>query len=100
MEHINKLMFFLNLKINNQRIISRWTNEECLLAVQGVRKYGRDFKAISEVIGNKTEGHVKTFFVNHERRYNLNSVLKEYEADHNDEMDGIDGKGDKIDSNS
>ena len=64
---------------NTTRINSRWTNDELLLAVQGVRKYGKDFKAISEVIGNKTETHVRAFYANHQRRFNLNAVLKEYE---------------------
>lgn len=44
---------------------ARWTNEELLLAVQGVRKYGTDFKAIAEVVGNKTEAHVRHFYATH-----------------------------------
>lgn len=64
------------------RVNARWTNEELLLAVQGVRKYGKDFKAIAEVIGNKTETHVRSFFVDFRRRYNLDEVLGEYEAEH------------------
>lgn len=70
---------------SNQRINSRWTNEELLLAVQGVRKYGKDFKAIAEVIGNKTDVHVRAFFINYRRRYNLDEVLAEYEAEHGEE---------------
>ncbi|ESP01599.1 hypothetical protein LOTGIDRAFT_139441 [Lottia gigantea] len=66
----------------NTRINARWTTEELLLAVQGVRKYGKDFKAIAEVIGNKTEAHLRSFFVNFRRRYNLDEVLAEYEAEH------------------
>lgn len=46
-----------------------------------MRKYGKDFKAIAEVIGNKTEAHARSFFINNQRRYNLNSVLKEFEAE-------------------
>lgn len=63
------------------RINSRWNNEELLLAVQGVKKFGKDFQAIAETIGTKTEAHVRTFFVNYRRRYNLDNVLKEHEAD-------------------
>ncbi|XP_018322383.1 REST corepressor 1 isoform X2 [Agrilus planipennis] len=74
-----------DLRPNNDnassRINSRWTNEELLLAVQGVRKYGKDFKSIAEVLGNKTEHHVRTFFVNYRKRYNLDNVLKDYERD-------------------
>ncbi|OXU23873.1 hypothetical protein TSAR_010314 [Trichomalopsis sarcophagae] len=66
---------------NSSRINSRWTNDELLLAVQGVRKYGKDFSAIADVIGTKTEAHLKNFFVNYRRRYNLDAVLKEYEAE-------------------
>lgn len=53
-----------------------------MLCFVGVRKYGKDFQAISEVIGNKTEAHVRSFFVNFRRRYNLDEVLAEYEAEH------------------
>lgn len=66
----------------NTRVNARWTNDELLIAVQGIRKYGRDFKAIAEVIGNKTEAHVRSFFVNYRRRYNLDAVLQEFEAEH------------------
>lgn len=65
----------------SSRINSRWTSEELLLAVQGVRKYGKDFKSIAEVIGNKTEHHVRTFFVNYRKKYNLDTVLKDFEKD-------------------
>ncbi|XP_014026312.1 REST corepressor 3 isoform X2 [Salmo salar] len=40
----------------NQKVNARWTTDEQLLAVQGVRKYGKDFQAIADVIGNKTVG--------------------------------------------
>ncbi|XP_064623382.1 REST corepressor 3-like isoform X1 [Lineus longissimus] len=75
---------------NNNRINARWTNEELLLAVQGVRKYGKDFKAIAEVIGNKTEAHVRSFFVNYRRRYNLDEVLAAFEAEHGPDESSID----------
>ncbi|XP_010792728.1 REST corepressor 3-like [Notothenia coriiceps] len=50
-------------------------------ASQGVRKYGKDFQAIADVIGNKTVGQVKNFFVNYRRRFNLDEVLQEWEAE-------------------
>ncbi|XP_022652948.1 REST corepressor 2-like isoform X1 [Varroa jacobsoni] len=59
----------------------RWTNEELALAVQGVRKYGTDFKAIAEVVGNKTEAHVKNFYAIHRERYKLDDILSEWEAE-------------------
>ncbi|KAM5163194.1 REST corepressor 3 [Mantella aurantiaca] len=64
-----------------QKVNARWTTEEQLLAVQGVRKYGKDFQAIADVIGNKTVGQVKNFFVNYRRRFNLEEVLQEWEAE-------------------
>jgi hypothetical protein len=84
----------LLFQISN-RINARWTNEELLLAVQGVRKYGKNFKAIAEVIGNKTEAHVRSFFVNYRRRYNLDEVLAAYEAEHGPDESSIDIGEDK-----
>ncbi|XP_037550729.1 REST corepressor 1 [Nematolebias whitei] len=70
----------------NQKFNNRWTTEEQLLAVQGIRKYGRDFQAISDVIGNKSVVQVKNFLVNYRRRFNLDEVLQEWEAEQ--EMEG------------
>lgn len=47
-----------------------------------IRKYGRDFQAISDVIGNKSVVQVKNFFVNYRRRFNIDEVLQEWEAEH------------------
>ncbi|XP_075883861.1 REST corepressor 1 isoform X2 [Nelusetta ayraudi] len=65
-----------------QKFNNRWTTEEQLLAVQAIRKYGRDFQAISDVIGNKSVVQVKNFLVNYRRRFNLDEVLQEWEAEH------------------
>eukprot|EP00088_Acartia_fossae_P005578 TRINITY_DN1251_c0_g1_i10.p1 TRINITY_DN1251_c0_g1~~TRINITY_DN1251_c0_g1_i10.p1 ORF type:complete len:479 (-),score=95.51 TRINITY_DN1251_c0_g1_i10:1207-2643(-) len=75
------------------RINARWSNEEHLLAVQGIRKFGKDFKSIAEILGTKSETHVRGFFVNYKRRFNLDSVLKEYE----DEFGPQGGDEDKMD---
>ena len=53
-----------------------------MLFPAGVRKYGKNFQAIAEVIGNKLEAHVRSFFINFRRRYNLDEVLAEFEAEH------------------
>ncbi|KAM9819202.1 REST corepressor 3 [Syngnathus typhle] len=71
-----------------QKVNARWTTDEQLLAVQGVRKYGKDFQAIADVIGNKTLGQVKNFFVNYRRRFNLEEVLQEWEAEQGDAASG------------
>lgn len=47
----------------------------------GVRKYGKDFKAIADVIGTKNEAHVRLFFISYRKRYNLDAVLREYEEE-------------------
>jgi len=61
----------------------RWTNEELLVAVQCVRKYGKDFQAMAEVLGNKNINQCHNFFVNYRRRFNLIDVLYEYEKENN-----------------
>ena len=66
---------------------TRWINFECTVLTSffifsGVRKFGKNFATIAEVIGTKTESHVRSFFVNYRRRYNLDNALKEYEAEH------------------
>ncbi|KAJ8401717.1 hypothetical protein AAFF_G00376880 [Aldrovandia affinis] len=63
------------------KINSRWTTEEQLLAVQAIRRYGRDLSAIAEVIGNKTVAQVSSFFVSYRRRFNLEEVLQEWQAE-------------------
>lgn len=65
------------------------------LFVLGVRKYGKDFRAIAEVIGTKTEAHLRSFFVNYRRRYNLDAVLKEFEAENGPIVDS-DDKEEKV----
>merc|ERR1712115_385774 len=67
---------------NTNKINPKWSQEEQLLGVQGVRKFGKNFGIIAEIIGTKTESHVRSFFVNYRRRYNLDNALKEYEAEH------------------
>uniref|UniRef100_A0A182K191 REST corepressor n=1 Tax=Anopheles christyi TaxID=43041 RepID=A0A182K191_9DIPT len=67
-------------EVSSVRLNSRWNNEELMLAVQGVRMYGRDFQAIADTLGSKTETQVRTFFMNYRRRFNLDAVLKEFEA--------------------
>ncbi|XP_020357040.1 REST corepressor 1-like isoform X1 [Oncorhynchus kisutch] len=83
-----------------QKFNTRWTTEEQLLAVQAIRKYGRDFQAISDVIGNKSVMQVKNFFVNYRRRFNLDEVLQEWEAEHGMEGAAKGGEEEKIDISS
>jgi len=48
----------------------------------GVRRYGKNYKAIAEVIGNKNESLIRSFFVTYRRRFKLDEVLAEYEKEH------------------
>ncbi|CAI9557732.1 unnamed protein product [Staurois parvus] len=80
----------LNIKLN-----SRWTTDEQLLAVQAFRRYGKDFQAISEVLANKTPLQVKTFFISYRRRFNLDEVVQEWEAEQ-----GVDSSAAGSDSTS
>lgn len=64
----------------SNRLSSRWYNEEYNLAVVGIRKYGKQYGAIAEIIGSKTEAQVRTYFVNYRKKHNLDELVKEYEA--------------------
>lgn len=46
-----------------------------------IRRYGKDFAAIADVIGNKTAGQVSSFFISYRRRFNLEEVLREWQAE-------------------
>jgi len=81
------------------RINARWTNEELLLAVQGVRKFGKNFSTIASILGTKTESHVRSFFVNYKRRYNLDVAYKEYEAEFGPTDSGENDENEKDDTN-
>lgn len=48
-----------------------------------MREYGKDFKAIAELMGTKTPNHLKSFYVHYRKRYRLDTILKEYDAKQN-----------------
>lgn len=50
------------------------------MAIVGIRKYGKQYGVIAEIIGSKTEAQVRTFFVNYRKKYNLDELVKEYET--------------------
>ena len=52
-----------------------------LIHFTAVRRYGKDFQAMAEVLGNKSVSQCRNFFVNYRRRFNLQQVLEEYEAE-------------------
>uniref|UniRef100_A0A1I8J1Z6 REST corepressor 2 n=1 Tax=Macrostomum lignano TaxID=282301 RepID=A0A1I8J1Z6_9PLAT len=59
-------------------ISCKWTEDELLLAVQGVRRYGKDFRAIAQLVGTKNEQHVRYFFAQYRSKFSLDSVLAEF----------------------
>lgn len=63
-----------------------------------IRKYGRDYQAISDVIGNKSVVQVKNFLVNYRRRFNLDQVLQEWEAENGVEGGAAAPDDDKMDA--
>lgn len=75
---------------NSNRLNSRWNGDELQLGVLGVRKYGKDFQAIAELLGTKTEGQVRSFFLNYRRKYNLDRIVQEFERNNNAKQDDDD----------
>lgn len=65
---------------STNRTSMRWTNDEYLLAVEGVKHHGKDYATISDTLGTKTEAQIQTFYVNFRRRYNLDKLVREFEA--------------------
>lgn len=57
----------------------RWTTEEQLLAVQAFRKYGKNFKSIAELLGTKSELHVRNFYLNNDKKFGLSNIVKEFQ---------------------
>ena len=51
-------------------------NSFCLT---GVRRYGKNFQKIAEVMGTKSEAHLRTFYANYRKRYSLDSLVREHE---------------------
>lgn len=52
-----------------------WNN---LLFSAGLRDYGRDWAAISNMVGTKTEAQCKNFYFNYKRKFNLEAIVQEY----------------------
>ena len=64
-----------------QKLFEIFHSSSQLSHILGVRKFGKNFSAIASILGTKTESHVRSFFVNYKRRYNLDVAYKEYEAE-------------------
>ncbi|CRL04804.1 CLUMA_CG017858, isoform A [Clunio marinus] len=62
------------------RVNNRWTKDETALALMGFQRLGQEFKAIAEIIGTKTESHVRKFFMSNRKSRNLDVVCQEASA--------------------
>lgn len=56
-----------------------WTNLEVGMAIQGFRRYGTDFTAISDVLRTKSPEHLKIFYVSQKERLGLELLVKSFE---------------------
>lgn len=56
-----------------------WTPEETQLLIQGLRRYGTDFSAISDVLRTKSPEAVRTFYAAQKERLNLELLVEEFE---------------------
>lgn len=81
---------------NANRLNSRWNNDELQMAAKGMRKYGKDFQAVAEMLGTKTESQVRTFYLNSRRKYNLDALVEEYERETKEQ--NLDISGDAIEN--
>jgi len=75
----------MNTAHHHQQVEIYWfttnSSERNLISFTAVRRYGKDFQAMAEVLGNKSVSQCRNFFVNYRRRFNLQQVLEEYEAE-------------------
>ena len=62
---------------NNNRIMSRWTNDEILLMTQAIRDYGKDFKVIADIIGTKSEVQIKNYFLQNQDKMKFDTLIAE-----------------------
>ena len=64
-----------------ETVLIYYSSELNVMYFTAVRRYGKDFQAMAEVLGNKSVSQCRNFFVNYRRRFNLQQVLEEYEAE-------------------
>ena len=56
-----------------------WTPEETQLVIQGLRRYGTDFSAISDVVRTKSPEAIKIFYAAQKERLGLGLLVNEFE---------------------
>lgn len=82
---INESPDYPLLNQNNNRIISRWNDTEILLLTHAVRDFGKDFKTIAEILGNKTDIQIKNYFLQNLDK--LTDVLNEFNEENDFEKE-------------
>ncbi|XP_034649865.1 REST corepressor isoform X2 [Drosophila subobscura] len=81
------------------RTSARWTPDEIKVALLVLRDYGKNYPMIAKLVPTKTEAHVRAFYLNNRRRYNLDQIVKEYEAGKSEES-GVEDHNEQIDDGS
>ena len=71
---------------------SLWHSSTKSLLITGVRHFGKDFQAISQMIGTKNTTQCRAFFSSYRKRYNLDGALAEYEESKADNVHLQDGE--------
>lgn len=59
--------------------VKEWTTAEAQLVVQGIRRYGTDFSAISDVVRTKSPQQITLFWSTQAERLGLKVLVDEYE---------------------
>lgn len=54
---------------------TRWTEIEKRAFIEGLSKHGKDWRAISELVGSKTHLQCRTYYNNCKRKQNFDSIL-------------------------
>eukprot|EP00794_Sanderia_malayensis_P014047 gene14047-15508_t len=54
---------------------SRWSEIEISKAVEGLKRYGRNWSAIAKLVSTKSEAQCKNFYFNYKRKFHLESIL-------------------------
>ncbi|XP_052855585.1 REST corepressor isoform X1 [Drosophila gunungcola] len=87
-----------NTETAQPRISARWSPDEIQVALLALREYGKNFPMIAKLVTTKTEAHVRTFYLNNRRRYNLDQIVKEYEAGKSEESGAEDQNEPAVDA--